>query len=461
MKNISIINRTTYLFAFIFLLNACSDDFLDLPPQNNGTVDRFYTNQSDYETAIVGVYSGFSNVVIESMNLEEYRADNLTNTQYYYYEIATNQFGLNTTNRWWNLFSTIVYPANTILAGIDEIEMDADVRNRIKGEAYFLRGYAYYTMNLWFGGVPMVTSNLSVEESYELGRLTEAEIWDLVESDFSQAVSLLPPTVEIGRVDKYDAGTYLAKAYTQRQKWAEAETALADVWNNSGASLATNWSDMWTMEAEKSSNEYMLSVVIGPAAPNNNWAQQYLFKEDTPGLQGNFQYKPGYYESFETGDLRRDATLGYSPTQLREENRKYLFGFDLNEFRYVGDIIVLRFADVQLLYADAISMAAGAPQQQSLDLINQTRNRAGLADLTMADVPTLDAFVEVVLAERRSELAYEGHRYSDLKRHDLLVEKVNAVGPEYNFDETFNYVPIPQEEIDKVGSDVLVQNPGY
>lgn len=461
MKNISLIKRATYLFAFIYLLTSCSEDFLELPPQNNGTVDRFYTNQSDYETAIAGVYSGFSSQIIDNMNLEEYRADNLTNTQYYYYEIATNQFGLNTTSRWWNLYSTIVYPANTILEGIDLVEMDAEVKDRIKGEAYFLRGFAYYTMNLWFGGVPMVTTNLSVEESYQLGRSTEGEIWDLVESDLLQAVSLLPETVDTGRADKYDAETYLAKAYMQRQKWSDALTALEDVWANSGASLETNWTDMWNLDAEKSSNEYMLSVVLSPAAPNNNWAQQYLYIEDTPGVQGNFLYKPGFYESFEAGDLRRDATLGYTPTQLRAENRKYLFGYDLSDFRFIGDIVVLRFADVQLLYAEAISMAANAPQQQSLDLINETRNRAGLADLTLADVPSLDAFIEVALAERRSELAFEGHRYSDLKRYDLLVEKVNAVGPEFNFDDTFNYVPIPQAEIDKVGSDVLEQNPGY
>ncbi|MCK0147280.1 RagB/SusD family nutrient uptake outer membrane protein [Arenibacter sp. F26102] len=461
MKYIYIMYRATYFLTLILLLNACSEEFLELPPQTSGTVDQFYTNQSDYETAIAGVYAGFSSNVIESMNLEEYRADNLTNFAYYYNEISSNQFELNTTIRWWNLFSSIVSPANTILAGIDEVEMDEDVRNRIKGEAYFLRGYAYYTMNLWFGGVPMVTTNLSVEESYKLGRSTESEIWDLVESDLSQAVSLLPTSTDIGRADKYDAETYLAKAYMQRQKWSEAEIALEDVWSNSGASLETNWTDMWTLEAEKTSNEYMLSVVLSPAQPNNNWAAQYLFIEDNTITQGNFNYKPGYYESFEAGDLRRDETLGFSPNQLREENRKYDFGLDLTDLRYIGDIVVIRFADVQLLYAEAISMAANAPQQRSLDLINDTRNRAGLTDLTLTDVPSLNAFVEVLLAERRSELAFEGHRYSDLKRHNLLVEKVNAIGSEYNFDDTYNYVPIPQAEIDKVGSDVLLQNPGY
>jgi hypothetical protein len=464
MKNIIksryLIRRVTGLFIMALLIGACSETFLELPPKNSGTVDQFYTNEADFETAIAGVYNGFSGTIIGIKNMEEYRSDNLFHTAYIYQELSENQFGLSTTAPWWNLYTTIVFPTNTILERIDDVEMDTDVKNRIKGEAYFLRGFAYYTMNLWFGGVPMVTSTLTIEESYTLGRSTEDEIWDFVESDLLQAVALLNPSTEIGRADKYDAETFLAKAYTQRQKWSDAKTALKDVWENSGASLETNFTDMWTMDAEKTSNEYMLSVILSDAEPNNNWAQQFLYIEKVAG-QGNFSYKPGYYESFEAGDIRRDETLGFSPTELEPENRKYDFGYDVVNKRFVGDIIVLRFADVQLLYAEAISMAAGSAQQQSLDLINETRNRAGLTSLTLADVPSLDAFVEASLAERRSELAWEGHRYTDLKRHGKLVEKVNNVGPEYDFDATYNYIPLPQSEIDKVGEDILVQNPGY
>ncbi len=460
MKNFKFIYRTVAI-ASILIFGSCSDEFLDLPPQNNGTVGQFYSNQSDFETAVVGLYSRFSGAIIGLQMLEEYRGDNLTNIQYHYLELAENQFGPNTTSMFWNLYTDLVYPANIILSRIDDVEMDASAKDRIKGQAHFFRGFAYYTLNLWFGGVPSVTEPLGVDESYSLGRSSEAEIWAIAESDFSQAASLLDPSVEIGRVDEYDARVYLAKTLMQQQKWGEAETALANVFTNSGAALEPSWNNLWSLDVEKSSQEYMLSVLLSPAAPNNNWAQQFLYMENTPGLQGNFRYKPGYYESFEAGDIRRDATLGYTPNQLREENRKYDFGYDLSEFRFIGDIVVIRFADVQLLYAEAISMNAGSPQQQSLDLMNETRNRAGLGPLTLGDVPTLDDFVTAILAERRAELAFEGHRYSDLKRQDKLVEYVNAMGGVYNFDNTYNYVPIPQQEIDKVGSDILLQNDGY
>ena len=101
-----------------------------------------------------------------------------------------------------------------------------------------------------------------------------------------------------------------------------------------------------------------------------------------------------------------------------------------------------------MLYAEAISLAAGSVQQQSLDLINEIRTRAGLGNIEMADVPNMNTFIEVVLAERRAEFVFEGKRYADLKRHNLLVQNLNAIG--YNFDDSYNYLPIPQSEKDKV-----------
>jgi len=385
----------------------------------------------------------------------------MTGTQIRWANMVNNTFDPASNIETWQLYTDLIYPANVILVQLDDVDMDAAARDKIKGQAHFFRGFAYHQLVLWFGGVPLVTTPLSLEESYNLGRSAEAETWAQAQSDYSVAYQLLPPSVEIGRVDKYDAGALLGKAYMQQRKWAEAESVLADVFNNSGAMLEPNFNDNWTFEAETESREYMLSVRRGPENPANVWRQWYVYQPWDPAALA-VRYKPGFYESFEAGDLRRDETLGIAPETLAHENRKYDYGTDPETGQYWGDIIVLRFADIQLLYAEAISMNAGSPQQQSLDLMNETRNRGGLGPLTLADVPTLGDFVRAILAERRAELAWEGHRYSDLKRHDKLVEYVTALGPPYdNFDETYNYIPIPQVEIDKVGEDVMPQNDGY
>jgi starch-binding outer membrane protein, SusD/RagB family len=460
MKKLNNIYKIAFL-AVTISFGACSEDFLYLPPQTNLTVSEFYKNQSDFETAVNGLYNRFQNYIYGNSMYEEFRSDNMVGWQIRWNNMCNNTFDPSSNIEFWQVYTTLIYPANVILAKLDEVDMDDAAKNRIKGEAHFFRGFAYHQLVLWFGGVPLVTKQLSLDESYELGRSTEADTWAQVQSDYSVAYQLLDPSVEIGRVDKYDAGAFLGKAYMQQQKWAEAESVLAAVFNNSGAMLEPNFNDNWTFEAETASREYMLSVRHGPQNPANTWRQWYIYMPWNPQeyKQG---YKPGFYESFEAGDIRRDETLGFAEKTLAEMNLKHDYGTDPETQEYWGDIIVLRFADVQLLYAEAISMNAGSPQQQSLDLMNETRNRGGLGPLFLADVPTLDDFVTAILAERRAELALEGHRYSDLKRHDKLVEYVTALGPPYDqFDETYNYIPIPQIEIDKVGSDVLPQNPGY
>ena len=349
MKNTFLIKGVISLIV-IMMLGGCNEDFIDLQPQNSGTIDLFYQNQTDFETAIAGIYYKFRTVNDVEFFYGEFRSDNLTAAKQIVYEWASNDIGPTSTDRFWALYTSLVHPANVILERIDEVEMDSDIKNKIKGEALFFRAYAYYTLNLWFGGVPKVTSVLSIDEALILGRSTEAEIWALVQSDLSEAYSLLPPVVEIGRVDKYDAETYLAKAYMQEQKWGLAETALADVYTKSGSKLATEFTNMWTMLAEKTSREYMFSIVLSPESSYNNFAQQYLFDDVEGGLgdngEGLFQYEPGFYESFEDGDLRRDATLGYSSASGTELNNKYLFGWDYDSTLYVGDLVILRFADV-------------------------------------------------------------------------------------------------------------------
>jgi hypothetical protein len=455
-----LINICKYI-SIAITLGACSDDFLYLPPQTSVTVAEVYKNQADFEAAVVGLYSRFNQWIHVNNMFEEFRSDNMTGFQIRWDNMANNQFTPSSNIEFWQLYTELIYPANIILSKLDEVDMDAAARDRFKGQAHFLRGFAYHQLALWFGGVPLVTKQLSLDEAYNLGRSSEADIWAQAQSDYSVAYQLLDPSVEFGRLDKYDAGAMLGKAYMQQQKWAEAEGVLADVFNNSGHMLEPNFDDNWTFEAETASREYMITVRRGPNNPANVWRQWYVYQPWDPNALVNF-YKPGFYESFEDGDLRRDLTLGFAPGTLANENRKYDYGTDIGTNQYWGDIIVLRFADVQLLYAEAISMKAGSPQQHSLDLMNETRNRGKLDPLTLVDVPTLDDFVTAILAERRAELAWEGHRYSDLKRHDKLVEYVTALGSPYSsFDETYNYIPIPQIEIDKVGTDVLPQNPGY
>lgn len=445
------------LFLSCVFFFSCSDKFLELTPIDSASVANFYKTESDFEAAIIGSYSNWRLATDRPPMETEYRSDNLYFTAYYGYELSSNDLTPNIGLDWWNLFQQLVYPSNIILDKIEKAEgINPLSKDRIKGEALFFRGYAYYWMNLVFGGVPIVTSQISAEEALNIPRSTEDATWVQAASDFETAAGLLPPTPStFGRIDKYDAMGFLAKVYLQQKKWDKALPILKNIYDNSGHALETVWTNMWDIKAEKTTKEFMLTSIGSDLFPNNDFAQQYLRIDGDGSTQGVFKYKKGLLSSFQPNDIRRDATLGVTPLGF-DQNNKYDYGKVGNNWTL--DIVVLRFTDIVLMYAEALTMAAGTVQQQSLDLINKTRNRAGLLNLTMGDVPNLDAFVEAILAERRAEFVFEGTRYADLKRHNKLLSKLSAIG--YNFNESYLLLPIPQTEMDKMPN-VLKQNPGY
>jgi starch-binding outer membrane protein, SusD/RagB family len=438
-------------------VTSCSDEFLDLAPVDRANVSNFYRNAADFETAIIGVYSNWRSATVRPPMFTEYRADNLWFDRFYGYELSTNDMTPDIASPYWNLYRTLIYPTNLILDRIDEVDgIDTQVANRIKGEAHFMRGYAYYWMNLVLGGVPLVTTEITAVESLTLPRSTESETWSQVVNDFQQAAELLPTTPSMfGRFDQYDAKSFLARAYLQQQKWSDAVGVLNDIYQNSGHSLQPDWRDMWNLQGQKNSPELMLTSIWSDFIPNNDFAQQYLKIDGDNTTQGVFFYKPGLYESFDEIDIRREASVGRTPLGF-DQNRKYQFGKVLNN--WTMDVVVIRFTDVVLMYAEALAMASGSVPNESLNLLNQTRVRAGLPALSMSDVPTLDTFIEELLLERRREFIFESTRFADLKRHGKLIEKLSIIG--YNFDQTYSLLPIPQGEIDKM-PDVLTQNPGY
>ena len=436
------------------LFSGCGDDFLDLKPVSNLTMDQFYKNGSDYETAIMGVYYNFAEWVLRPRMMSEYRSDNIKFWRLIYGEFSNNTLSSNTTEIiWGQIYKTLVNPSNNIINTIDVIVMDEAKRKQIKGEALFFRGFAYYWLNLCFEGVPIVLRPLSIEESYQLGRSTEAETWAQAEADFAAAFLLLPDMApEYGRVDKYVAETFLAKTHMQQQKWGLAKNALSDVFTNSGHSLQPVWADMWTRNGQKLSPELMCVGSWSPTIKDDDMGQ---FLNITNQVVGFFEFEPGLLASFDVQDKRKNETLGFDGVY---RNFKYDFGWDNSIKLWTGDVVVLRFTDVQLLYAEAITMSAGSVQQQSLDLMNQTRNRAGLSNLSIADISTTAKFVDAILAERRAEFVFECERYPDLKRHNKLVSNLNAIG--YTYTENYKRMPIPASEIDKMQG-VLIQNPGY
>ena len=445
--------------ALSLVMQSCSEDFLDLPPVDTSSTGNFYETEADLEAAIVAVYDAWKDATIWLPTKTEFRSDNLTADRFYGLEISTNAMGPSSSTREWSIIlQDIVFRSNVVLENVDNIrDTNPDLADRIKGEALFFRGYAYYWGGLYFGGLPLITKTLSIDQALNTPRSSEVETWQQAEQDLAEAVTLLPVSVsQFGRVDKHAAAAFLARVLLQQEKWNEAIPVLEDIRSNSGHTLEPVWTNMWTEEAEKTSNEYMLTSIWSEVDFNREYGMQFLFIANNSNTQGNFIYKNGFFDSFEDGDVRMDATAGIDSLG-NSLNNKYDYGIG-SGLIFTMDIVAMRYTDVELMYAEALTMNAGSVQQASIDIINTIRDRAGLPASSITTASSVNDFVDELLSERRAEFMWEGTRYADLKRHGLLLEKLDDIG--YTFDQTYLLFPLPSLELEKMQG-LWSQNPGY
>jgi hypothetical protein len=473
-----LLNKSKILLTIVFinLSFSCSEDFIDLAPVSSANVNSFYQNQGDFETAIVGIYSSWQSLYSTPwIEWTEYRGDTHTWGNGLKYEISENNFNINQTFDLWNRLYRIVALSNALLGRIDDVSFtDESVKDRMKGEARFFRAEAYFALVRFFGGVPLIEDEVSSTEALEIGRSNALDVYDFIEADYLFAISNLPETVDsdqYGRITKYGAEGELARVYItlsgavhNQDRWSDAIPLLEDVLFSSPHAFSETYAEIF---AEDGSNEKGEEVILsalfksGTEGEASGYATQF-----TVYAQGtNSRFESGVYESYESGDLRRDVNMVTSYTSLEgvffnhPANVKFDLLYDPTTQNSGMDFPILRYTDLYLLYAEALAEISGNVTVQALDILNEVRDRADLASLTVLDVPNIDSFRIAMEKERRSELMFECVRWFDLVRTGRAVEALNALGKEA--DETWLIYPIPQIEIDKIGGDLLPQNPGY
>jgi hypothetical protein len=206
------------------------------------------------------------------------------------------------------------------------------------------------------------------------------------------------------------------------------------------ANFAGNWS---TKNSQESIFELQYSITDGNS-------QSFWFYPQSLGGRWGYSPTDDLFNAFEIGDARRDVSIqvagaGACPAAPCRYADKY--------FRVAtsdDNVVVLRLAEMYLIRAEA-NARLGAPDQTVRDDLDILRNRAGLLDLPIT-VAGQAALLAAVLQERRVELAFEGHRFFDLRRHGV-AETVLGIPT------TRLLMPIPQGELDVNIN--LTQNPGY
>ena len=368
--------------------------------------------------------------------------------------------------------------ANTALSYIKNLTIDATLKNRLIGEIKFLRALWYFDLVRCYGGVPIVTdeSNVDLANDEQVNALaytrkTKQETYTQIENDLLDAIERLPlksqySSADLGRVTKGAAQALLAKAYLYEEKWQESFDMSGEVISSNQYALLVNYADVWRQTGENSSES-----IFEIQATLQNGLQDYTNVQGprgSPDLGWGFNTPSlSLTNSYETGDLRKPATVMFIPSVLWDgivapitlNNPRYNYKayqsavqepWDGNRAVTAKNLRILKYSDILLIRAEA-AMHLGN-ESEALIQVNAIRTRAGL---TPATVVTLQS----VWKERRWEMAMEHDRWFDLIRTGQAPTAMAANGKTFTVgvNEVF---PIPQEQIIASGG-TLIQNNGY
>lgn len=533
-------------------LAGCEADFLDRAPLDSLTDESFWQNEDQLVLAANGVYDylkGKNTVDMENMSdntihpsLTHYRR--IASGQY------DNE--LSTINREWENDYAGIRRANHFLENYDKAVMNQQRKDRLAAEVRFIRVYLYSYLTELFGDVQFITKTLEPDDPEVYGEREKKEVvveWMLKE--LTEIAPLLPtsyPQTEFGRITRGAALALKARIALYNQRYAEAEEAAKQVMDlgvyrlYSNGNPKTSYYELFTYKGRGSrnpanretilANPYVTDVLDHNLSreaqvpdqairfnPTKSLVDAYLAVDGRPIHQSPLYEESSYEDVFKNRDPRMTQTVlaPGSPWQGRMDGRPANDGIFMKpKFRadrkgavtitgyyftkYVepstvgrvskdeNDIILLRYAEVLLTWAEA-RLEQGKLTQADLDRsVNLLRARVGMHPMRIDEIRAWGLDLrEELRRERRVELALEGQRYFDIKRWkrgqllagdvlgmkkafaprpgDVSNQRANAEGyivvsDGRVFNDPKHYLwPIPLEQLER--NPKLNQNPGW
>lgn len=464
-----------FLIVIIGWLSSCSEE-IQLVPISQKSIGGFYNTPEEIEQAVVGVYDGLQSIGQYGeffVYLMEIRSDNsrqqsTTSSSGVFgdIELFRMEADNNVVDVVWQDGYEGIQRCNIVLNRIESVANNSKKNIQI-GEVKFIRALTYFNLVRLFGDVPLVTIEYDDPfEAFDLGRTPKTEVYTQIVKDLTEAAQTLSnEALRPGGATKNAAYALLGKVYLTLENIPEAIATLRKV----SGTLLPNYADNFGIENENS-NESLFEVQfqkggLGEGSPYANLFAPFNATELTGGIGttgGSNIPTQDLYNSYETTDLRREVTIGTASTGVFYA-KKYVDTPTLDRDGE-NNFIVLRYADVVLMLAEALNEEGYVADGEAFDLLNSIRNRAGIASLTSTELVDQSGFREAVLNERQWELAFENHRWFDLVRTNKAIEVMNAHTAETGTIETVTteklLFPIPQSQLDATNNKIS-QNPGY
>jgi len=351
----------------------------------------------------------------------------------------------------WNGAYNLIYMCNSAIEGIEASQnLTSEVKDRLQGEALFIRAITHFYLVNLFGDIPYITTTDYLINK-EVSRMPAETVYENILNDLQEAKTMLTDEYvsrERIRANKYAVSALLSRVYLYLQRWQDAEEE---------STILISASTVFALEGDlseeflKESSSAILQLKPRNEGENTWEASVFLF---TSGPPLNMALRPAFVEAFDPGDLRKEnwikeipggSEIWYAPYKYRQmENSGVTLEYS----------IVLRLAEQYLIRAEARAHTGDLPGAR--EDINVIRSRAGLPDTPAS---TEAEILQAVSDERRLELFTEqGHRWFDLKRSGTAGEILASVKP--NWEPTDVLLPVPEAEL-LLNPNLLPQNPGY
>lgn len=488
------------------LCYGCNSSVLQVDPSDRYSASTFWRSEENFKAGLAGVYNALTaeNRVLLS------ELDMLTPNAFDYgvwdiNSIATGRANSNTEDfqRWWSWGYRGVGRANTLLAALESQGgiLDEDDQRAFKGEALFLRSFFYSVLVDLYGDVPLIVDAPDMAAQGKLTRTAKDEIAAFILNDLDEAATLLPEKeIQRGRVTKGAALALKSRVLLYGSRWEEAAAAAKHVIDLNQYQLFPDYRGLYLPQNEgnvevifdvqflrphvmHSGDHYIYTW--GRPAPLKNLVDDYLMRDGKPREESSLYDLDRPYENRDPRLLQSIVVSGYpfngmmqqagtNPVQHTGFGQKKLTSYpdDVEVFIPLGEsdlnIIVIRYAEVLLNYAEALNELHESPNAEIYWAMNLIRKRPSV------DMPDIEMGMsklemrETIRHERRIELALENLYYSDIRRW-RIAEIVNN-GPIYNangdvienrqFNPDRDYLwPVPQREIDLNPN--LTQNPNW
>jgi len=415
-----------------------------------------------------------------------------------------NDFNMDDNNgmvsTFWPVWYQVVSAANAAIAGAESLGAAESDINPLIAEARFIRAFSYYHLVRNFGDIPYIDYFINDPESVKsISKTSQAEVYEKITADLEFAKEWLPDTQRNGvrsRASKGTAASYLASVFLTLENYQRAYDEAKWVIDNKdrfGYALEADFQDLYRAELADNLKETIFTIDFLGQQSGSGGANDDIMAAMT-GIRGADELgwsvtvpSMQVYNTWDARDYRKKVSFADSAlvegvmqpyTVFQNTQRPHIAkyrrypGNSNAEGRYSDhNYICFRYAEVLLIAAEALAEVNGGPNAESIGYMNQirarARNWAGRQTSFPEDVsPGMgkDEFIELVLEERRLELAFEFKRWYDIQRRKL-GEKVfkgpYALEPHANFDANRDYLmPLPRVELD-VNPNLAPQNPGY